>query len=317
MSVIRHGSIPLIALLCVIGIKPCLGASSGDGPGLSAAVNDLRQTADKMAGKSTDQVRASAVAKIYDEAFGAYTGDASPLDRIPAATLGILFQATQIAAFYTSRNSDTINLLKLYTALEKRGVATRKEGLETYQALVAARRFKQADAIAAAHPSLGLHPLPKVVDETGSGGDEPEVLAVGLSKPNLIRRKINIDQPAVIVVVASPLCHFARNGISAIAADPALGPIFRDHAVWLAPPDGHLYFSTFQKWNRAHPEAKMVLTVNRRDWQMLDSWALPTFYFLQNGYKAAEVIGWTGSDEREVLTAAARSIGLLKKKPSR
>ncbi len=317
LSAIRHGSIPVIALLCVIGVQPCLGASSADGSDLSAAVHDLRQTAFKLGEISTDQMRASAVARIYDESFGAYTGDASRLDRIPPATLGYLFQATQLAAFYTWRDRDTTNLVKIYAALEKRGIATRKEGLETYQALVAARRFKQADAIAAAHPSLGLHPLPKVVDEASSGRDGPAVLAVALNKPNLVRRRIDIDQPALIVVLAEPHCHFARNGIGAIEADPVLGRIFRDHAVWLAPPEGHLYFSTFQKWNRTHPDAKMVLAVTHRDWPMLDTWALPTFYFLQNGYKVAEVIGWTGPAEREVLTAAARSIGLLKKKPSR
>lgn len=317
MSVLRHGSIPAIVLLCVIGVQPCLGASSADRSGLSAAVNHLKQAAFKMGEISTDQVRASAMAKIYDEAFGAYMGDASRLDRIPAATLGILFQATQLAAFYTWRDRDTTDLVKVYTALEKRGIATREEGLETYHALVAARRFKQADAIAAAHQSLGIEPLPRILDEVKPGERGTEVLAVGLGKRTLIRRRINLDQPALIVVLGDPMCHFCRNGISAIEADPVLGPLFRDHAVWLAPPEGYLYFSTFQNWNRTHPDAKMVLAVTHRDWPMLDTWALPTFYFLQSGYKVAEVIGWTGPAEREVLTAAARSIGLLKKKPSR
>jgi hypothetical protein len=126
-----------------------------------------------------------------------------------------------------------------------------------------------------------------------------------------LRRNVDLQRPAQVVIVSHPLCHFSQAAVQDIQADPVLDKVFREHAKWLVPQDAHLYFDIMQRWNREHPGREVTMTVRREEWPMIDSWSTPTFYFLENGVVSAKVEGWPKGGRRPELLAALRQVGLV------
>lgn len=75
-----------------------------------------------------------------------------------------------------------------------------------------------------------------------------------------------------------------------IAVDPRLGPLFRQHAVWLAADATPL--ADAAAWNRAFPTQPIRVAWRDREWSMLDSWAMPTYYVFRHGREVAHRSGW-------------------------
>ena len=73
----------------------------------------------------------------------------------------------------------------------------------------------------------------------------PTELVVDPEARVLLRRSVDL-QPAQVLVVSHPECHFSQDAIRDIEADPVLREAFVN-AKWLGPQHNNLKFDAFQR----------------------------------------------------------------------
>ena len=173
--------------------------------------------------------------------------------------------------------------------------------------LVTAREFAAADALAGNHPAAGLLTLPTLREQVKPDHDGPSMLTLSANQKELLHRPFDLHGPVQIVVVAG--CHFAADAARDIHADPALDRIFTRHALWLGSQSENI--DDVRQWNRDHPGQSMNIAWRDSEWQMLDSWAMPTFYLFRNGRLVTPFGGWARETGTQQLRAALRQAGLL------
>lgn len=118
--------------------------------------------------------------------------------------------------------------------MRRRGTAREENYENVYEALVESRSFEQARALTKTHAFAPAQAVPDVADDVV--GDGPTTLLVKDHGEKLERKPVGLRKGRLIVVVASPLCHFCQRAIRSIERDAVLRPLFRDHAVWMVPP---------------------------------------------------------------------------------
>jgi hypothetical protein len=185
--------------------------------------------------------------------------------------------------------------------LERRGVAAPTWIRRVHAALVRSRDFAAANAFRERHPDAKLTEIPPVREEPG--GDGPSVLALDDNGGVLIHRRVAFD-PAQVVVVAG--CHFSKDAAHAIESDPRLAAAFSRHVLWITPAEWNPADADLVQWNREHPIAFMSTVYRESEWPMIDTWAMPTFYFLHDGKVRSKVIGW----QPDAILSGFREIGL-------
>jgi hypothetical protein len=188
--------------------------------------------------------------------------------------------------------------------------STTKHYLQMYEAFIGARMFTEARALTKQHQMPVFEVLPELHEAADLVPGHPTEWVVDPNARVLLRRNVDL-QPAQVVVVSHPQCHFSQNAVRDIQADPVLRETFLEHAKWLAPQSNRLDFDVIQRWNREHPSQEITIAFRRDEWPMIDSWATPTFYFLKNGVVSAKVEGWPKEGSRSELLAALRQVGLL------
>jgi len=252
-------------------------------------------------GDPTTLALASRIRNRYRTDFSRYqTSDA--LRTVGNDDLVLLFRAADIAFFYTV-SPFTLRDLQLDSAeLHRRGVAREALDERLYAALIESRHFAEAQAFARLHPSLQGDSVARVSDRSRAA---PTALLVRGRGATLERRSVDINKNR-IVVVSSPLCHFSQHAVRSIEADQFLRERFRDHALWLVPPDESTTFSTVAKWNQVHPNEAMQFAYRREEWPMIDRWETPVFYFFRNGRVVAKVIGWPAAGRKAEIRRALR-----------
>jgi hypothetical protein len=195
-----------------------------------------------------------------------------------------------------------IDLAELHT----RGIATARQIADVHDALIAARRFAEANALASAYPSAGIKPLPPLQQAPDLHGGNPTALVVLPDGKPLLRDPVDMQVPLRIVVVAG--CHFSVDAARAIRADPQLDTLFREHAIWLA--DENESLSDVLTWNREFPDQRMHVAWRNDEWSMLKSWDIPTFYVFRHGKQVDQWSGW-GTSGMSNLVSHLREDGVI------
>lgn len=282
-------------------------ASAGDTLSIKERYDRFESILDAHSETLSDRETWSEIASAYDRLFADYQNKRS-LDSISDSDLSLMYRAAIIAESYARRANYRAHMALDLEELQARGIATRFDYQQAFAALVAAREFSEARKLRSQHMDVGLEPVPVYEEAPGIEDGIPTVLLVRSEDEGLLRRPVEMEGGRV-VVVAHPLCHFSRNAAAAIRADPELGAAF-ENAVWLAPPDRHLYIDVFQQWNREHPDQDMAIAFEHDEWPMIDYWGTPTFYFLEDGKVSARVTGWPPDGHVEELKAGLEKIGL-------
>lgn len=240
--------------------------------------------------RGPDAARKAALATDYARLFA---GDMRPfsLQRTSAPDLRLLARAARVALDADPGGRAADDLGRVLDAMQSRGMAGDADFLPLYRARVTTRRFDAARALALAHPEMAAPALPTLQDSTAPRTG-PTALNVSADGRRMTRENIDLDAPLRIVVVAA--CHFSEDAARAIAADPRLDALFRQHAIWLAadatsPADA-------AAWNRAFPSQPIHIAWRQREWTKLDSWAMPTYYVFRHGREVARWHGWLGLD---------------------
>lgn len=243
--------------------------------------------------------------------------------------LSLLFRAASEVQFYTSSPRYVSDMSMDLAELDKRGIASEPEYYDMYEAYIGSRMFSQARELAISHQAPAIEryhtahgdviirqamaPVPTYRDLSDDGRTGPTQITLSVDGKELVRRDIDVNVPAQIVVVISPLCHFVQGGISDIDHSRTLGPVFERNAIWLIPPSGTPDFKTIAEWNSAHPREVMNLAFDEQEWPSIDRWETPVFYFFKQKKMIAEVIGWPRSPGGNTtkVRAALERIGLL------
>ncbi|WP_395701353.1 hypothetical protein [Aquabacterium sp.] len=127
----------------------------------------------------------------------------------------------------------------------------------------------------------------------------------------LVESSIDLQTGPRVVVYAAPGCSFCARLSKDLAADPALLALFKAHAIWVDVPDINFSAGYYDEWNRAHPELKIHVILNRRHWPQRRIAATPDLFFLKDGQQVGELLGWTPERMRQLRDRLA-AIGLLK-----
>src|SRR5699024_8084300 len=125
-----------------------------------------------------------------------------------------------------------------------------------------------------------------------AGKNTPTILVTSTDKRELIRRRVNLDKPAQVVILADSHCHFCAYCMQAVQTRPKMLRILERHSIWATPPGTELEFDTLQQWNKQHPKIPLNILYNLQGWPVIKHLAVPTFYFLQHGKVVAKHVGW-------------------------
>lgn len=231
----------------------------------------------------------------------------SALRGLSDGDLALMLRAAQFD-LDSDPNAGTHDLAIDLAELERRGVAAPGWIDHAYRTLITRREFAAAREFRARHATLDLPPVPEVRDETSGAG--PTVLALR-DDGTLARRTLALDPHAQVVVVAG--CHFSKDAAVEIEKDPTLRDLFSRNVVWISPAGENAADPALARWNREHPLAAMAIAYRESEWPEIDSWNMPTFYFLRDGRVAAKVAPWQG--QREAVLAGFRSLGLAPPAP--
>jgi hypothetical protein len=273
-----------------------------------AQPNDIERrlhaiTSAEMARVPSEQQRLTQIRAAYDElarvAFARFN------DR----DIAVLLDGAYHGAFYGHDVASVGLAATLLDVMEKRGIATDEHYLTMHETFMGARMFDEARALAARHPVPGIEAVPEL-RSAELVSQAPTELVVDPGARVLLRRSVDL-QPAQVLVVSHPLCHFSQDAMRDIEADPVLREAFIK-AKWLGPQHNNLKFDAFQRWNHDHPGMQHTIAYRKDEWQMIDWWGTPTFYFIKDGAVIAKAIGWPKEGRRAELLADLRHVGLLR-----
>lgn len=243
-----------------------------------------------------DKPHGSALA-LYDNLLAPYQ-HSPKLALLDDSDLGLLFRAASTAASI-SRQARYLDDLRIDLAeLHRRGIATSGQVADVHDALVAARRFNEANMLARAFPSAEIKPLPQLQQAPNAHDGGPTALVVAPDGKSLLRKAIDMHPSLRIVVVAG--CHFSVDAVRAIRADPELDKLFHQHAIWLAGENELL--PAVLDWNRAYPDQRMHVAWRNDEWSMLKSWDIPTFYVFRDGRQVDQWSGWGASGMSDLVS---------------
>ncbi|RDD83021.1 hypothetical protein DVJ77_04000 [Dyella tabacisoli] len=261
--------------------------------------------------------KAGSIRRIYDESISA-DQHAEKLASISDHDLKLLYESAHLAAFYTHDQKYLADMQLDLAELVRRGLDSDNNYVDLYATLVSQRKFDDARLLGKQHPAQTFKPLPSYQDLTESTENGPSVLTLSEGQHGLEMNRTTVDltSPTTqIVVISHPLCGPSSRAMHDIQSDPALSKAFISHARWITPQDGNANFDVLARWNNQNPAFPMSPAYRQDDWPMIDIWATPTFYFLQNGKVVKTVSGWSGQDSRHELEQGLRQIGLLPLKP--
>jgi hypothetical protein len=277
-------------------------------------------------GMNDSNVRAVVVGSVnaYRKFFSPFQTRAQ-VAKLSNSDIALLFRAASEAHFYTEDPAYVRDMQLDLNALRERGRASQRLYIELNEALIGSRLFSQARMLERAHPGKAVEvfhtqrgdisaqvrmvSVPDVRDDT-RGRPGPTEMVLSADGRLLVRRTVETDAPAQIIVVISPSCHFADAGLHEIEADPELRKAFQNRTTWLVPSE-YTEFEALARWNREHPYETMSLAYTTREWPMLDDWETPTFYFLKKGAVVAKVVGWPREGRKPEIRSALKRIGFL------
>ncbi|WP_296947796.1 hypothetical protein [uncultured Massilia sp.] len=240
--------------------------------------------------------------RAYDSLFGARM-DAAALRRAGDGDLPPLFDAAALASMGNPNARAVDDLLRVHDELGRRGIATgRTFDATALQALVAARRFDAARAFRAAHPALAHVRVPRVRDDLGPDFRGRSVLRPDAGAGTLVRAPAPAPAGTQLLVMVGAGCHFSRNALAAIGADPALQARLRAaNAMLVVTPDDPVPLDLLAEWNAAHPALPLAVPYDDRGWPRLHMASVPHFYLLRDGKIADEDSGWPEGGRGDAL----------------
>lgn len=255
--------------------------------GVSAAPTPL---ADRLLAIDED-ARAVPLAERVQRLQAAYQADplasmlAESCQAVPAERVEDAFAATQLVNFYAPDAQRLDQMQCLLPRLRGQGDAEKARADELHRALIAQRRFAQANALRA-DAGLDAKVLPEI---TGDMVAARQVLVLS-DADHAVRRTLP-QQGWQVVALVHPYCGFSQRALAAITTDPAFAGL-RPHLQLVVPNDQSWPSQQMLDWNRAHPDLPMQPLQPGPAWTALRTGQTPTFHLLKDGELTTTALGW-------------------------
>jgi len=272
------------------------------------AAEDASRRADSVA--PITALGAPAVLQRYRDLFGERM-DTAALKAQPRGDLLSLFDAAVVAANANPDAEAFDHLLLVHHELTARGIDTRRTlDRSVLNAMLAARRFEQAGAFAAARPQLADSAIPLVVDKLGPGFQGRSVYDYDAAANTLTRRAVAYPAGTELLMVVGAGCHFSRNALQAIAADTALQARLRQaNLMLITPPHAAIAFGFIADWNAAHPTLPIRIPAHAQEWQGIDVLGVPEFHVLKDGKVIGKQSGWPDQGNKAAVVGLVEAGG--------
>lgn len=206
---------------------------------------------------------------------------------------------------YLNRQIDILNILRT------RNDALSSEYIDSYNALVTARRFEEAKHLLANAPEMNVTPIPviqSVKDDVTPKGHA--ILELSENATSFSLRPVQIDVGDRIVIVAG--CHFSEDAARDINSNNALRSAFlKGKAIWLEPAEADLNAQIIQEWNQNFPDQKLSIAYHNSEWKGIDFARIPNFYFYKSGHLIGNVTGWKRGYVDPKIYTYLHEMGLL------
>ena len=268
----------------------------------------LRQFADAEATRraavlvTATGIGAPAVLRRYQQLFGNRLNPAT-LSNEPSGNLVALFDAASLAANDNAASSAVDDMLRLHYELTARGIDTRRtlDDAMLY-ALLAARRFANAQAFAAVRPDLADVTIPQVVDSLGPAFAGRSAFTYDAKHNTLTRVAMPSRSGTELVMVVGAGCHHSANALQALQADPELQRRLQQvHLVLVTAPNAPIDTHLISEWNGVNPSMAIHAPYSAAQWESIDVTGIPSFYLLRNGKAVDRRTGWSGTGKADLL----------------
>lgn len=293
----------ILLLSLLLLAQPSL-AEDGD---IAQRAQRVKQLAE-MRPRPDDMAYATDIRREYEANFS-QINKAEDLRAASDTDLTLYWQAVSNTAFYSDDDGVADAAVRVYTELERRGMADARATDRVFNVLLKARRFDAARDFASRHADAALPAVPQFIDTDTGGMPSAWQFSADGSKA----KRIGIDlEPLQIIVVAG--CHFSEDAAREITVDPLLAPVFAHHARWVSLQPGGENLDALAEWNRLYPQAPMLAIHDRSEWALISHWAMPTFAVVKDGQVIDSTRGWSsdGPEFRAQLVELLEHTGLLR-----
>lgn len=280
--------VPLATLLCC-----AIGQAQPLPPDVDREFADQVERLTQRRG--SDTYLADRVKRAYDRRFR----DFKPVSKQDYSSK---MRALLLTTFYSADREYGADLFALFGEYERRFPVQQSAAMEMFDALVGLRMFAQANTIASKYTlDVERFKLPE-----GDGDDQvkaPSGWRVDADGA-LHRADVDVSGRLTILVTAHPSCHFARNALADIEADPRLSRALLPHMRWMVPPGAAFKPSQIVEWNKAHPFARLLIANGAETVPEVSVWGTPTFYIFRDRHLVAMQSGWRGASSLKNLRRA-------------
>lgn len=214
-----------------------------------------------------------------------------------------LFRATRVANFYLQDPRLVERLQCLLTQMDADGTATALDYRQLHGALLAQRRFAEANALRR-EQALDVAQLPDIHGQQLA--DRRQVLQ--LRDAGHAEVVTLPDQGWSMIVVVHPYCGFSKRATAALATDPRFADL-RGRLQLVLPDDQGWPVQAVLAWNREHPALPMQPLLRSTAWHGIEFGSTPAFYLTFNGKVVDHASGWadTGSEIVPLLDRLRRA----------
>lgn len=221
-------------------------------------------------------------------------------------TVKSLFDASDIAAFYTDSAGHAKKMQLYFELLTADGSRDMSRGADVYRAYLAAEDFAAAAQFAAAHPYLKLPPLPAISARQADG--ELQEWTVHAGGKELESTTFVLPSGPYMLVAASIRCHFSLNSMRALQNFQDLERL-NGRSKWLMRMERRIDFAEIAQWNKVHATFQFSIPRHYAAWTFIDRWDTPTFYFFNSGKLVYQFSGWPAEGNIENVKRGMREAG--------
>lgn len=219
-----------------------------------------------------------------------------------------LFRAADIAEFYTSSPEYADHMRTAFDSLAEIGFP--QNPLRIYEAYISSEQFFKLHDFLKLHPSLNVAPPPMVIGSTVNG--RRKIWELNLVSNEMSQQEFSFKKGLTLVVMLQPQCHFSERAAVSLEADTNFIQLTQGRILWLTRIDRNFSIASVKAWNSRHPLFPLTVGSNISDWNEIESWASPGFYFFYDGVLVKSFRGWLNETRKDDLIRYWESYRKLK-----
>lgn len=179
---------------------------------------------------------------------------------------------------------------------------------ESYNALISARLFAEAEKWASRHPE-DVEPIQARILLNNAPSDrsrhDPAAIMIDTSNQNTTLRKKTVDirTGQWIVGIVHPDCGFSRQAMEALDDARTKEPGLEGwKPLWLTGQKDLIPLRALAEWNKNRDFLELAVPYDIRAWpRSIDFSETPVFYIIKDGEVVNELRGWTDDEQKDRL----------------